>query len=118
MGRASYQSVTWAVFFLDVDLDGHLDIFAANGGTDESQGMLDSRARLRQPPLLLLNRGDGTFDDVSQATGEAFGRYPVVETLEVTWPSGVTQRFTDIAPKQSIVVDESAGEMMADPRLP
>ena len=74
MGRASYQSVTWAVFFLDVDLDGHLDIFAANGGTDESQGMLDSRARLRQPPLLLRNRGDGTFDDVSQATGEAFGR--------------------------------------------
>ena len=74
VGRASYQSVTWAVFFLDVDLDGHLDIFAANGGTDESQGMLDLRARLRQPPLLLLNRGDGTFDDVSQATGEAFGR--------------------------------------------
>ena len=203
VGRASYQSVTWAVFFLDVDLDGHLDIFAANGGTDESQGMLDSRARLRQPPLLLRNRGDGTFDDVSQATGEAFGRPamgrgaayadfdgdgdldlvltalngparllrndggdrnnwlrvrlvgarsnrrgigvgvrvtsasgrqwrtvrsgssyasqselpltfglgadPVVETLEVTWPSGVTQRFTDVAPNRRIVIDETAG---------
>ena len=46
------------------------------------------------------------------------GADPVVETLEVTWPSGVTQRFADIAPKQSIVVVESAGEMMADPRLP
>ena len=44
VGRASLLSVTWAVFFLDYDLDGFLDIFAANGGTDESQGM-DSRAR-------------------------------------------------------------------------
>ena len=74
VGRASYQSVTWAVFFLDIDLDGHLDIFAANGGTDESQGMLDSRARLSQPPLLLRNRGDGRFDDVTRGAGEAFGR--------------------------------------------
>ena len=74
VGRASYQSVTWAVFFLDIDLDGHLDIFAANGGTDESQGMLDSRARLAQPPLLLRNRGDGSFDDVSRPAGEAFNR--------------------------------------------
>ena len=30
--------MTWAVFFLDYDLDGFLDIFAVNGGTDESQG--------------------------------------------------------------------------------
>ena len=204
VGRASYQSVTWAVFFLDVDLDGHLDIFAANGGTDESQGMLDSRARLSQPPLLLRNRGDGTFEDVTRAAGAAFGQPghgagsrlrgfrrrrrsrprahrveraprgcsattaatgtggfgsgwparvrtgagigaavrltspsgeqrrtvrsgssyasqselpltfglgadPVVETLEVTWPSGVMQRFAGVAPNQRIVVDETDG---------
>jgi len=203
VGRASFQSVTWAVFFLDVDLDGFLDIFAANGGTDESQGMLDSRARLSQPPLLLRNQGDGTFEDVSRAAGEAFGRPamgrgaayadfdfdgdldlvltalngparllrndggdrnnwlrvrltgagsnrrgigasvrltspsgeqrrtvrsgssyasqselpltfglgadPMVETLEVTWPSGVTQRFTDVSPNRRIVIDEAAG---------
>ena len=57
VGRASLLSVTWAVFFLDYDLDGFLDIFAANGGTDESQGM-DSRARLSQPPLVLRNQGE------------------------------------------------------------
>ena len=56
VGRASLLSVTWAVFFLDYDLDGFLDIFAANGGTDESQGM-DSRARLSQPPLVLQKSG-------------------------------------------------------------
>ena len=73
VGRASLLSVTWAVFFLDYDLDGFLDIFAANGGTDESQGM-DARARLSQPPLLLRNLANGTFDNVTATLGGAFNR--------------------------------------------
>jgi len=50
-----------------------LDVFAANGGTDESQGM-DPRARLSQPPLLLRNRGTGTFENVTTTLGAAFNR--------------------------------------------
>jgi enediyne biosynthesis protein E4 len=73
VGRASLLLVTWGVFFLDYDLDGFLDIFAANGGTDESQGM-DARARLSQPPLLLRNRGNGTFESVGARIGGAFAR--------------------------------------------
>jgi hypothetical protein len=73
VGRSSLLSVTWAVFFLDADLDGWLDIFALNGGTDESQAM-DARARLSQPPLLLRNRGNRTFDNISPALGPAFNR--------------------------------------------
>jgi enediyne biosynthesis protein E4 len=73
VGRASLLSVTWGVFFLDYDLDGFLDIFAANGGTDESQGM-DARARLSQPPLLLRNRGNGTFENVTASLGAALNR--------------------------------------------
>ncbi|MDO8680838.1 MAG: CRTAC1 family protein [Acidobacteriota bacterium] len=73
VGRASLLSVTWAVFFLDYDLDGFLDIFAANGGTDESQAM-DSRARLSQPPLLFRNQGKGTFENVTKAVGDDFNR--------------------------------------------
>ena len=73
VGRASLLSVTWAVFFFDYDLDGFLDIFAANGGTDESQGM-DSRARLSQAPLVLRNRGKGTFEDITKMLGTAFNR--------------------------------------------
>jgi hypothetical protein len=68
VGRASLLSVTWAVLFLDYDLDGFLDLFAVNGGTDESQGM-DARARLSQPPLLLRNRGNGTFENVTTTLG-------------------------------------------------
>jgi hypothetical protein len=73
VGRASLLSVTWAVFFLDADLDGWLDIFALNGGTDESQGM-DQRARLSMSPLLLRNRGTGSFEDISRRLGPAFTR--------------------------------------------
>ena len=73
VGRASLLSVTWAVFFLDADLDGFLDIFALNGGTDESQGR-DQRARLSMPATLLRNRGSGTFEDLSRRLGEAFAR--------------------------------------------
>ena len=73
VGRASLLSVTWAVLFLDYDLDGFLDIFAVNGGTDESQGM-DSRARLSQPPLLLRNRGNATFENVTASLGPSINR--------------------------------------------
>ncbi len=73
VGRASLLSVTWAVFFLDYDLDGFLDIFAANGGTDESQAM-DSRARVSQAPLMLRNQANGTFDNVTASLGAAFNR--------------------------------------------
>ena len=194
--------MTWAVFFLDYDLDGFLDIFAANGGTDESQGM-DARARLSQPPILLRNRGNGAFDNVSSAMGAAFnrpimgrgaafldmdgdgdldlaiatlagpahlfrndggnrnnwlrvrasgsrsnrsglgaivrvtsasgtawqmvrsgssyasqseltltfglGRDTRVAKIEVAWPSGATQTFTDVAANQRVTIDESAG---------
>ena len=62
------------MFFLDYDLDGFLDIFAVNGGTDESQGM-DARARLSQPPLMLRNRGNGTFENVDgQRSAPRFNR--------------------------------------------
>jgi hypothetical protein len=73
VGRASLLNVTWGLFFLDYDLDGFLDIFAANGGTDSSEGM-DRRARLSQPPLLLRNNGNGTFANVTTALGSAFNR--------------------------------------------
>jgi hypothetical protein len=73
VGRASLLNVTWAVFFFDYDLDGFLDIFAANGGTDESQGM-DARARLSQAPLVLRHQQKGTFENVTTSLGAAFNR--------------------------------------------
>lgn len=72
VGRSSYLSTTWAVFFMDYDLDGFPDIFAANGANDESQVMRDSRLQITQVPLLLWNRGNGTFTNVTTGLGEGF----------------------------------------------
>ena len=74
VGRSSYLSTTWAVFFLDYDLDGFPDIFAANGANDESQVMRDSRLQITQVPLLLWNRGNGTFANVTTGLGESFNQ--------------------------------------------
>ena len=74
VGRSSYLSTAWAVFFLDYDLDGFPDIFAANGANDASQGSRDRRTQIAQPPLLLRNRQNGTFGDVTGSLGESFNR--------------------------------------------
>jgi len=65
------------VFFFDYDLDGWLDIFAANGHIEEEIGRVQPRVQYRQPPLLFRNRGAKRFDDVTAAVGSALGR-PVV----------------------------------------
>ncbi len=64
-GIAAYtaQWAAWGGGFLDVDLDGDLDLFHANGDMHHPTG---------RPDLLLENRGDGRFDDLSRAAGAYF----------------------------------------------
>jgi hypothetical protein len=77
VGRASLLSLTFGCFFFDYDLDGWLDIFAANGHIDEEIGRVQPRVAYREAPLLFRNAGGGRFEDVSSAVGPDFAR-PVV----------------------------------------
>jgi hypothetical protein len=61
--------LTFGVFFFDYDLDGWLDIFAANGHIEEEIGRVQPKVRFAQAPLLLRNQGRGRFEDVSARLG-------------------------------------------------
>ncbi|BDC50177.1 RNA-binding protein [Bryobacterales bacterium F-183] len=74
VGRASLLSLAFGVFFFDYDLDGLLDIFAANGHIDEEIGRVQPKVQYKQAPLLFRNQGQGKFADMSKQMGAEFQR--------------------------------------------
>jgi hypothetical protein len=77
VGRASLLSLTFGVFFLDYDLDGLPDIFAANGHIEQEINRVQPRIQYRQSPLLFRNTGKGRFENASGTVGAQFAR-PIV----------------------------------------
>jgi hypothetical protein len=65
--KPTYPYVSWGTKFFDMDNDGWLDLFVANGHVYPQADALPGAASYRQPMLLFRNHRDGTFDDVSQA---------------------------------------------------
>lgn len=70
VGRATLPTLTFGCFFFDVDLDGWLDIFAANGHLDDQVEQVQSRVTYAQQPQLFHNQGEGRFQELaSDETG-------------------------------------------------
>jgi hypothetical protein len=69
VGRASLLSLAFGVFFFDYDLDGHPDVFAANGHIDEEIGRVQPKIAYKQPALLFRNTGKGRFENASSTAG-------------------------------------------------
>lgn len=61
----------WGTGFLDYDNDGWKDIFIANGHVYPEVDKFGMDTRYRQPKLLFRNLADGTFEDVSERSGES-----------------------------------------------
>jgi hypothetical protein len=70
VGRPSSPFVTFGVCFFDYDLDGHLDLFAANGHVDRRIHEVKSHLSYAQRPLLYRNTGDGSFAEVGATCGD------------------------------------------------
>src|SRR5438093_13733407 len=60
VGSATLALSGWGAGIFDFDNDGRKDLFAACGDVQDNTELFSSR-KSRQPNLLLLNRGDGTF---------------------------------------------------------
>ena len=56
IGKMSAQSLTFAVFFFDYDLDGLLDVFAANGHVSDDISVVQPNVKYAQPPHLFATR--------------------------------------------------------------
>jgi hypothetical protein len=77
IGRASLLRLTFACFFVDVDLDGLIDIFGANGHVADDIARVQPTITYAQPPHLFRNLGGKKFEDLSARLGPAFAT-PVV----------------------------------------
>ncbi len=84
--RASRPHVGWGTEFVDLDNDGWLDLFVANGHVYPGIDTLNEASRYLQPKEVYRNRRDGTFEEISRelggdltvphpARGAAFGDY-------------------------------------------
>src|SRR5437016_6495855 len=69
IAQPSHPYVGWGTSFFDMDNDGWLDIFAANGHVYPQVDTIPNAAHFRQPMLLFRNRRNGTFEEIASATG-------------------------------------------------
>ncbi len=65
LAKPTYNPVGWGTGFFDMDNDGWLDLFIANGHVYPQMDMVPGAPRYREPMLLFRNNRDGTFEDVS-----------------------------------------------------
>jgi hypothetical protein len=74
VGLASKNSLGFGCTFLDANLDGWLDLAVANGHIDETVRNIRGNVGYAQPPLLFLNKGNGSFRDIAAEAGSGFAQ--------------------------------------------
>jgi hypothetical protein len=76
IGAPSFLPLGFGATFFDLDLDGDLDLYVANGHVLDNVRLVRPAAGVDfgEPDLLLENRGQGRFRDASSDGGEWFQR--------------------------------------------
>jgi hypothetical protein len=72
VGRASKDTLGFGCVFLDIDLDGNLDLITVNGHIDETVRNLGRGVGYAQPPQLFLSDGRRGFHEVAAEAGKDF----------------------------------------------
>ncbi|HEX5475250.1 MAG TPA: CRTAC1 family protein [Vicinamibacterales bacterium] len=77
IGRPSLLTLTFGCFFYDADLDGLLDIFAANGHVADDINHVQQKVTYAEPAHLFRDLGKRRFEEITSQTGAAL-QQPVV----------------------------------------
>jgi enediyne biosynthesis protein E4 len=77
IGSPSKSTLGFGCAFLDVNLDGSLDLAVANGHIDETVRNIRGNVGYAQPPHLFLNGSNGKFRDVAAEVGGGFEKSKV-----------------------------------------
>ena len=78
LGPQTRGDLCFGLFFFDVDLDGRLDLFAANGHLEDDIHLVQKSQHYQQPPRLFWNAG---FSGISE-----FVAVPASNTLALAEP--------------------------------
>jgi enediyne biosynthesis protein E4 len=81
IAQASRASLGFGCAFLDIDLDGSLDLVAVNGHIDETVRQIHGNVGYAQPPHLFLNDGKSGFRDITIEVGGGFATPKVARGL-------------------------------------
>jgi hypothetical protein len=77
IGGPSKSTLGFGCAFLDINLDGYLDLAVANGHIDETVRNIRGNVGYAQPPHLFLNLGNGKFRNVASEAGGSFEKSKV-----------------------------------------
>ena len=73
MGNRAFLYLAWGVDFVDLDNDGYLDIFVANGhvhdNAEEINRGVNESSTYAQRNQVFRNRGDDGFDEITEGCG-------------------------------------------------
>jgi enediyne biosynthesis protein E4 len=83
LAAASLPWVKWGTAFVDLDNDGWLDLITVDGHVYPQTDMMPSDSGYRQPKLLSMNLGNGTFCDAGAQAGPALMQKRVSRGLAV-----------------------------------
>lgn len=77
VGAPSKTTLGFGCAFLDIDLDGRLDLAVANGHIDETVRNIRGNVGYAQPPQLFFNQGGGKFREAASEAGADFAKAKV-----------------------------------------
>ena len=79
LGRPSSPLTAFGVVPIDLENDGWLDLYVANGAVDvlDEQRQAGEEHPLKMPDQLYRNLGDASFEEVTASGGESFDRLAV-----------------------------------------